>query len=56
MRDGSYRCLTCHYVGSMAELACRDWRGCPNFAKAKADDTLPRPFPEIRGGPTEADR
>lgn len=51
-----YKCLTCNIAGSAADIACRDWQFCVNFAKARTDGTLPVPFPVIWGGPTEADR
>lgn len=51
-----YKCLTCNHLGSVQEVGCGHWRQCPNFAKAKAEGTLPDPFPKIVGGPTEANR
>ena len=51
-----YQCSTCNAIGSAYAISCGSWRICRNFARAKADGTLPNPFPKIGGGPTEADR
>jgi len=50
------QCSTCNHVGSVYEISCGHWKGCRNFAKARAEGTLPNPFPNVGGGPTEADR
>lgn len=51
-----FQCCTCNHVGPAAAIACGDWQTCRNFAKARAEGTLPNPFPKVGGGPTEANR